>query len=100
MRRRVPWVLILGLLAGSLAQAAAPGYHLIKKIPLGGEGGWDYLTVDGAARRLYVSRATHVVVVDLDTEKPVGVRSVTTIDFLSKTTSIFGEITDFHWSLS
>ena len=72
MRRRVPWVLILGLLAGSLAQAAAPGYHLIKKIPLGGEGGWDYLTVDGAARRLYVSRATHVVVVDLDTEKPVG----------------------------
>ena len=37
-----------------------------KQIKIGGEGGWDYLTMDSAARRLYVSHATHVVVVDVD----------------------------------
>jgi YVTN family beta-propeller protein len=48
------------------------GYHLLKKIEVGGEGGWDYLTVDGAARRLYVSRSTRVMVFDVDTGASVG----------------------------
>ncbi|MEK6301980.1 MAG: YncE family protein [Acidobacteriota bacterium] len=48
------------------------GYHLLKRIDVGGEGGWDYLTVDSAARRLYVSRSTRVMVFDSDTGKPVG----------------------------
>src|ERR1700756_2047339 len=52
--------------------AAATGYHVLGEIKIGGEGGWDYLTADSAARRLYVSHATHVVVVDLDSEKVVG----------------------------
>ena len=53
--------------------AATPtGYHIVGEVKIGGEGGWDYLTVDSAARRLYVSHATHVVVVDLDTNKVVG----------------------------
>jgi len=56
----------------ALAFADAPGYHVIKKIKLGGVGGWDYLTVDSQARKLYVSRATHVIVVDLDTNQQVG----------------------------
>jgi YVTN family beta-propeller protein len=54
------------------AFAAEPGYHVIRKLPLGGEGGWDYLTVDSDSRRLYISRGTHVIVVDLNTEKPIG----------------------------
>lgn len=55
------------------AGAAAPArYHIVKEIPLGGEGGWDYLSVDPAARRLYVSHSTKVTVIDLDTGKPVG----------------------------
>ncbi len=53
-------------------QAAEPGYRVIKKIPLGGEGGWDYLTCDPSAHRLYISRGTHVVVMDTDTDKVVG----------------------------
>jgi DNA-binding beta-propeller fold protein YncE len=53
------------------ANADAP-YHLIKEIPVGGDGGWDYLAVDEAARRLYVSHATKVVVIDLDKEEVVG----------------------------
>ncbi|HVF91193.1 MAG TPA: YncE family protein, partial [Blastocatellia bacterium] len=54
------------------ARSATGGYHLIKKIEIGGEGGWDYLTVDSAARRLYVSHSTRVVVLDVDTGKIVG----------------------------
>lgn len=40
--------------------------------PVGGDGGWDYLTVDTAARRIYVSRSTHVMVVDADSGKVIG----------------------------
>jgi DNA-binding beta-propeller fold protein YncE len=58
-------------LVTSTAQAGS-GYHLINKIPVGGEGGWDYLTVDSAAHRLYVSRGTHVMVIDIATGKVIG----------------------------
>src|SRR6266487_2272276 len=51
---------------------AAGQYHVIRRIQLGGEGGWDYLTADSDARRLYVSRGTRVVVLDLDSGETVG----------------------------
>src|SRR6478736_10563271 len=54
------------------AFAAPTGWKVLSDIQIGGEGGWDYLTVDSAARRLYVSHATHVAVVDLDANKVVG----------------------------
>jgi len=55
------------------APAAGPsGYHLLKKIPLGGEGGWDYVEFDSPTRRLFISRSTKVVVLDVDSEKIVG----------------------------
>jgi DNA-binding beta-propeller fold protein YncE len=50
----------------------APGYGVVKKVEVGGEGGWDYLTIDASARRLYVSRGTRVMVFDADTYTPVG----------------------------
>ncbi len=63
----------LTLLAAATALAAAgPGYKVINTYKVGGDGGWDYLTADSAARRLYISRATHVIVLDLDTGKTVG----------------------------
>lgn len=62
----------LFLVTGSFSYAGDTGYHIINKLQLGGEGGWDYLTVDSAARRLYISRGTHVMVVDIDTNKVVG----------------------------
>ncbi|MBF0551816.1 MAG: YncE family protein [Deltaproteobacteria bacterium] len=52
--------------------AGDSGYHIIKRLKVGGEGGWDYLTVDATARRLYLSRSTHVMVIDLDTDRVVG----------------------------
>lgn len=51
---------------------ASPGYHLLKKFVLGGEGGWDLLAFDSAANRLYISRGTHVMVVDPDSGAIVG----------------------------
>ena len=66
------FILFCSLLVGTISYAADPGYHVIKRLQLGGEGGWDYLTVDSAARRLYISRSTHVMVIDIDTDKVVG----------------------------
>jgi len=65
-------LLCISLLLSTAIYAAGPGYQVIKKIQLGGEGGWDYLTVDDEARRLYVSRSTHVMVVDLNSDKLIG----------------------------
>ncbi len=63
----------LPLLVAAVALAAAgPGYKVVNTYKVGGDGGWDYLTADAAARRLYISRATHVIVLDLDSGKTVG----------------------------
>jgi DNA-binding beta-propeller fold protein YncE len=60
--------------SGLHAQPPAPAgsYRVVKRIPVGGEGGWDYAMVDPAARRLYVSHATKMVVIDIDRDSVVG----------------------------
>jgi DNA-binding beta-propeller fold protein YncE len=60
------------LLAAVLLFASVPHYHVVRHIPIGGEGGWDYLTVDAASRRIFVSHGTEVVVVNADSGKIVG----------------------------
>ena len=70
-------VIALGFCACPFPLSAAPspgasGYKVIKTIPLGGEGGWDYVYVDSSARRVYISRGTHTVVMDADTYAVVG----------------------------
>ena len=70
--KRLALLLLLSLAAAPAFPASSPGYHVIKTWKLGGEGGWDYLTIDPEARRLYLSRATKVVVIDADSGKPVG----------------------------
>ena len=53
----------LVLLCLGIGQAAEPeSYQVLKTIKVGGDGGWDYLTMDPAAHRLYISRATRVQV--------------------------------------
>ena len=71
MRRRLLTTLGAAVSAAMLV-AAATGYHIIGEITIGGDGGWDYVSVDAAARRLYVSHQSHVVVVDIDANKVVG----------------------------
>jgi DNA-binding beta-propeller fold protein YncE len=53
-------------------QNAASEYSIVNKIQLPGEGGWDYLSVDEAGARLFVSHSTMVVVADLKTNKLIG----------------------------
>jgi YVTN family beta-propeller protein len=65
-------VAVVLLLTVDACPAADPGYKMIKKISMGGEGGWDYLTMDADARRLYVTRFNRVTVLDPDTGKIVG----------------------------
>lgn len=70
-------LLAAGMLAGAFLRAADPaagpsGYQVIKTVPVAGEGGWDYVAVDSVARRVYVSHATHVVVLDADSYAVVG----------------------------
>ncbi|HEY0429697.1 MAG TPA: YncE family protein [Pyrinomonadaceae bacterium] len=67
------FLVVFGLLVCTNATAQKlSGYHLLKKIEVGGEGGWDYLFADGDAHRLYVSHSTRVVVIDTETGKKVG----------------------------
>jgi DNA-binding beta-propeller fold protein YncE len=47
-------------------------YHLLKTIPVGGTEGWDYVTMDSDARRLYIGRDDHIDVVDVDAGTVVG----------------------------
>jgi outer membrane protein assembly factor BamB len=59
-------------LAAMAWAAAGPGYHVVTTYKVGGDGGWDYLTADPDARRVYISRGTHVMVLDADSGKGVG----------------------------
>jgi YVTN family beta-propeller protein len=71
MRKILSLCVLLAAVAFALF-GATTGYRVVKQIKIGGEGGWDYLEIDSDARRLYVSHATHTVVVDPDAGKVVG----------------------------
>ena len=68
----------LALAACALLLACAPSaradgpYRLLKEIPVGGDGGWDYLSVDSAGHRLYVAHGNQVVVIDTASDAVVG----------------------------
>jgi DNA-binding beta-propeller fold protein YncE len=63
---------LAALAATATILAADPGYHVVKEIAIGGEGGWDYIIGDAAAHRLYVSHSTRIVVADTRTGAIVG----------------------------
>jgi DNA-binding beta-propeller fold protein YncE len=65
-------VLATALAAGAALPAQAQDYKVLQRATLGGEGGWDFVTVDPAAHRLYVARGTRVMVIDADTLKLLG----------------------------
>jgi DNA-binding beta-propeller fold protein YncE len=74
-RLAVPFAatLLLAGLATVPASAADPQpYHVVARWQIGGDGGWDYLTADGANHRLYISRGPTVMVVDTTTGKLLG----------------------------
>ncbi len=66
-------VLFTGVRSSAAGQSAgASGYRVIKTVPVGGEGFWDYLAVDSEGRRLYISHGNHVQVMDTDSYTLVG----------------------------
>ena len=70
----IPALMCLAQGAASAASGAADNasYHVIRRIPVGGEGGWDYLRVDPDTHRIFLSRGTHVMVVDENSGKVIG----------------------------
>jgi len=72
LNRKFCLATILVMSCALSAAASDGGYSVIKKIPIAGSGSWDYLSVDEAARRLYVSHGMQVEVLDLDSLEVVG----------------------------
>jgi DNA-binding beta-propeller fold protein YncE len=70
------WICFFAFLAlaapGTFAAPQAGTYHVIRRLPVGGEGSWDYLKVDSDTHRLYLSRGTHVMIVDEVSGKVIG----------------------------
>src|ERR1700758_112158 len=71
MKKRFLLLFFSVVCLASLALAARD-YQLLKKVAVPGNGGWDYLTVDEAARRIYISHSTQVDVLDADSFALVG----------------------------
>src|SRR5258708_35611596 len=75
----IPWLTLVAvaistcfMVAGPVAAQSTSTYAVARTMVIGGDGGWDYVYADSAARRLYVARATRFMVVDLDSGKVVG----------------------------
>src|SRR5690348_3980353 len=71
MRHAAVWTFAAFAAAGPLFAQDGP-YKFAREIPIGGEGGWDYLSVDAGAHRLYVTHGMKVVVVDTQLNKVAG----------------------------
>ena len=70
--RRTSLAICLVAFLGAPGLRADDLYYFIQAIPIGGEGGWDYLSVDASSRKLYVSHNTKVIVIDIDKDEVVG----------------------------
>jgi DNA-binding beta-propeller fold protein YncE len=65
-------LLAAGVAGAEGPKGPAPAYGLQMRFAAGGEGGWDYLVADSASKRLYVTRGTRVLVLDLESGRPAG----------------------------
>jgi len=73
---KTPWlcglVFLIGLTSIPTESTMLSSYKVVARQPLEGDGGWDYLTLDPAARLLYIAHATQVLIFNLDQKKIVG----------------------------
>ena len=68
---RISLIVMAGM-AALATMAAGADYKVVKTWKLGGDGGWDYLTADSSGHRLFIARATRVMVIDTESGKQVG----------------------------
>src|SRR5260221_12558543 len=72
MRRLIVTALTLLVFAGLQPAPAQTDWEVVKTFQIGGDGGWDYLTVDPRTHRLYVPRTTHTMGIDAESGKPIA----------------------------
>lgn len=65
-------IVITTVTLSGMAVAATGDYKVVQTWKLGGDGGWDYLAADSAGHRLFIARATRVMVVDTESGKQIG----------------------------
>src|ERR1700722_18666946 len=66
----IPFLIFYPALVRAAPQGS--GYRIIRTIHLGGDGNWDYVTVDPDARHIYIPRSTHVMVLDEESGKLIA----------------------------
>src|SRR6266481_3399813 len=72
MRRLIVTALTLLVFAGLQQAPAQTDWEVVKTFQIGGQGGWDYLTVDPQTHRLYVPRTTHTMVIDAESSRTLA----------------------------
>jgi glutamine cyclotransferase len=72
MLRKIVLPLLALAITCAPAFAATGSYHIVKTVPLAGDGFWDYLGFDAANRHLFITHGTHVMVLDADSQAIVG----------------------------
>ncbi|HVT12226.1 MAG TPA: YncE family protein [Fimbriimonadaceae bacterium] len=65
-------MMLLHLAALVVGAPSTPNYQVVSNFPIGGEGGWDCIEVDSGSHRLFISRGSHVMVLDVNSGKLVG----------------------------
>lgn len=69
--KKLTIVLLFFIISNVKAQTKT-GFHILKDIPVGSTGGWDYITVDGASQRIYASHGNQVNILSTATGDSVG----------------------------
>src|SRR5882762_4980710 len=72
IRFLAPLAVALSLFVGVPAAYAQTDWTVVKTFEIGGQGGWDYLTIDPQTHRLYVPRSTHTLVIDTASGKTIA----------------------------
>ena len=62
----------LAICATVFSAGAQTSWQVKRTLHIGGEGGWDYVTVDASTHRLFVTRTTHTMVIDAESGKVLG----------------------------
>ena len=73
MKKFTQFIVFGLMMVTSSVVTAQSNYKIVRKIAVGGQGGWDYITVDGASSRIYASHASVAVVVDIKTGNVIGI---------------------------
>jgi YVTN family beta-propeller protein len=90
MKSLLSFIVVVSLLAFATLSHAADSYHLLKKIPIPGDGAWDYIGIDGVNRHVFVSHGPQLEILNADTYQLDGKIVAPGVDF-SKPETLTGQ---------